>query len=262
MGGLTGGVDMSDLQQCQRDFVAYLRDPRQPAPQGVNGRRLKLYRDLVFNNLDNLLAKAFPVLRTALPTAGWRALVGDFCREHRAHTPSFLRLPGEFVDYLQAGRAAPDDLPFLSELADYEWRRLEVTLAPDVVLDTAGLNTDLLADLLAGQIVLNPVLRLCTYQFPVHTLSPGNAATCAPAQSFLAVYRGLDESPKCAQLTPVTARLVALMGDPQAGSGGELLAHLARELAHPDPAALVAAGREILEVLRQREMVLGARHLN
>ena len=258
MGGLTGGVDMSDLQQCQRDFVAYLRDPRQPAPQGVDGRRLKLYRDLVFNNLDSLLAKAFPVLRTALPTVGWRALVGDFCREHRAHTPSFLRLPGEFVDYLQAGRAAPDDLPFLSELADYEWRRLEVTLAPDVVLDSAGLN----ADLLAGQIVLNPVLRLCTYQFPVHTLSPGNAATCAPAQSFLAVYRGLDESPKCAQLTPVTARLVALMGDPQAGSGGELLAHLARELAHPDPAALVAAGREILEVLRQREMVLGARHLN
>ena len=258
MDGLTGGVNMSDLQQGQRDFVAYLRDPRQPAPQGVDVLRLKLYRDLVFNNLDNLLAKAFPVLRTALPAAGWRALVGDFCREHRAHTPSFLRLPGEFVDYLQVGRAAPDDLPFLSELADYEWRRLAVTLAPDVVVDSAGLH----ADLLAGQIVLNPVLRLCTYQFPVHTLSPGNAATCAPAPSFLAVYRGLDESPKCAQLTPVTARLVALMADPQAGSGGELLAHLAQELAHPDPASLVAAGREILQALRQREIVLGARHLN
>ncbi len=75
---------MSDLQQGQRDLVAYLRDPRQPPP-GVDGRRLKLYRDLVFNNLDSLLAKAFPVLRTARPTAGWEALVGDFCREHRAH---------------------------------------------------------------------------------------------------------------------------------------------------------------------------------
>ncbi|MSQ68472.1 MAG: DUF2063 domain-containing protein [Gammaproteobacteria bacterium] len=249
---------MTDLAQCQRDFAAYLRDPRQPAPPGVDARRLKLYRDLVLNNLENLLAKAFPVLQTVLPPAGWRALVGDFCREHRAHTPSFLRLPGEFVDYLQAGRAAADDLPFLSELADYEWRHLEVTLALDVVVDRAGLH----ADLLAGQIVLNPVLRLCTYQFPVHTLSPGHAATCAPARSFLAVYRGVDESPKCAQLTPVTARLVALMADPQVGRGCELLAHLARELAHPDPASLVAAGREILEELRRREIVLGARHLN
>ena len=60
----------------------------------------------------------------------------------------------------------------------------------------------------------------------------------------------------------MTARLVALMADPQVGRGCELLAHLTRELAHPVPASLVAAGREILEALRQREIVLGARHLN
>ena len=188
-GGVSGATSVTDLAQCQRDFAAYLRDPRQPAPPGVDARRLKLYRDLVLNNPENLLAKALPVLQTALPPAGRRALVGDFCREHRAHTRSFSRLPGEFVDYLQAGRAAPEDLPFLSELADYEWRRLEVTLAPDVVVDRAGVN----ADLLAGQRVLNPVLRLCTDHFPVPTLSPGHTVTWAPARNFLAVYRGVDE---------------------------------------------------------------------
>ena len=136
-------LPMADFKALQRQFAGHLRDPdRVPAPAGIQDRRMTVYRELAFNNVRvpvenrigeegegfkiamsciDLLAASFPVLRSLYPPAGWQALVRDWYRGHRARTPLFPALPGEFVAWLQQ---ATGRQPWLAELAHYEWMEL------------------------------------------------------------------------------------------------------------------------------------------
>ena len=95
---------------AQRTLGDYIRDPdRAMAPPGIEERRLKIYRELFFNNVEGLLAGNFPVIKrilTGAPDPGrWSALVRDFYREHPSRTPLFTELARELLRYLET-RAA------------------------------------------------------------------------------------------------------------------------------------------------------------
>ena len=94
-----------NLRSLQTAFAAHLRDPENhPAPADVEDRRMQIYRQLFFNNINTLLSSNFPVLRRLYEGKVWKQLVRDFCIEHRSHTPLFPELPKEFLRYLQEGR--------------------------------------------------------------------------------------------------------------------------------------------------------------
>jgi hypothetical protein len=114
------------FQAFQRAFTAHIRDPRgQPRPRGVPARRMKVYNELLFNNVEGFLLACFPVCRAILGKRRWRRLARDFFRDHVCHTPYFRQIPEEFLKYLQDEWPAPRDYPaFLPELAHYEWRLL------------------------------------------------------------------------------------------------------------------------------------------
>jgi uncharacterized protein len=87
----------------QHAFTAHLRDPDHvPAPKGLEDRRVGIYRELIFNNVESLLAGYFPVLHRLLPTSHWKGLVRDFFVRHRARTPLFMELAQEFLDFIQS----------------------------------------------------------------------------------------------------------------------------------------------------------------
>ncbi|MCJ7814965.1 MAG: DNA-binding domain-containing protein, partial [Xanthomonadales bacterium] len=53
------------LKKLQTAFAAHIRDPEnQAAPAGIEDRRMKIYRDLFFNNIRSLLSSNFPVLHS------------------------------------------------------------------------------------------------------------------------------------------------------------------------------------------------------
>src|SRR5687767_362480 len=90
------------LHAQQHAFAAHLRDPdAHAAPAGIEDRRMAVYRELVYANLEGLLAGGFPVLRSILADTDWQALVRAFLRDHRATSPLFPELPREFVRFLQ-----------------------------------------------------------------------------------------------------------------------------------------------------------------
>jgi len=48
----------SNFQDKQYAFAAHIRDPENTvAPEGIEDRRIAIYRTLFFNNLNNLLAR-------------------------------------------------------------------------------------------------------------------------------------------------------------------------------------------------------------
>ena len=125
---LSKGGSPATLRARQAAFAAHIRDPDgTPPPADVEPRRMAVYAELFFNNVEGLLAANFPVLRGLYEARDWRRLARDFYREHRSHTPLFTELAREFIRYLQErGERDAGDPPFLAELAHYEWSELAV----------------------------------------------------------------------------------------------------------------------------------------
>jgi hypothetical protein len=247
------------FQETQYRFAAHIRDPGHcPAPEGIEDRRLAIYRELFFNNLQTLLSSSFPVLKKLHKPEKWAALVREFMVRHRAHTPYFLEIPREFLEFLQhEHEPAADGFPFLLELAHYEW--------VEVALSVAALSDDLSeidpdGDFLDGVPVKSALAWLLCYRFPVHRISsdflpqgPGEQPT------WLVIHRKPDLTMGFMELNPVSARLLERIGDNHDGrSGREILAGLAEEIRF-DPVALQQHGLQAMLEFRDAHVLLGTR---
>lgn len=248
------------FQQLQHAFAAHIRDPdNQPAPEGIEDRRMTIYRDLFFNNLVKLLAGTFPVLSKIMGDERWRVLIRRYFSTHRSQTPYFLQIPKDFLDYLQDEHtAANDEPPFLTELAHYEW--VELALQIDTTeFDLSGIDPD--GDLMAGRPVLSPLAWVLAYDYPVHQISPANQPQKPAGQStFLVIYRQRDDQVGFMEINAVTARLLELLqDDASTATGSELLAQIAVEINHPNPQVVSDGGKDILADLHGKDIILGTK---
>ncbi|MDO9188355.1 MAG: putative DNA-binding domain-containing protein [Sulfurimicrobium sp.] len=248
--------DLPAFQRYQYAFTAHIRNPKaHPRPQGAPAKRMKVYNELLYNNLEGFLLACFPVLRKVLGTRIWGRLVRDFFAEHRSHTPIFHQIPEEFVRYLKVVRGLRDGDPaFLFDLAHYEWVELALSVSP-LEIDWSGIERT--GDLLAGRPVLNPVLALLQYPYPVHRIGPRFKPTQEQTQeTHILVFRNIEDQMRFIELNPVSARLVSLLQH-HGMSGSEAMLQIAAELAHPDSRAVTSAGLAILENLKSEQAILG-----
>lgn len=239
-------------ETLQAQFARYLRDPEgQPAPKDIEARRLNIYRDLIYNNIEGFIAGGFPVLREIFPDPEWHALVRDFVQRHRSQSPYFLEISQEFLRYLQQERrATPSDPPFMLELAHYEW----VELALDVA--TGDLPEVERADnLLSHRIQVSPLLWCLSYRYPVHLLGRAFQPAQPPeTMTFLLVYRNRADRVEFMLSNEITLRFIKLLqsGD---GTGEQLLDRLAAEIAHPAPSQLHSFANDLLADLQVRDIL-------
>lgn len=247
------------LKELQAEFAAHIRDPRRrAAPGGIEERRMKIYRELFFNNIQSLLASNFPVLRTLYDDKSWRQLVRDFYVEHRCQTPLFTEVAKEFLRYLQNGRSGRSGDPgFLHELAHYEWVELALSL-DDRELDTFPVDPD--GNLLAGIPVLSPLAWPLSYRYPVHLIRP-DFQPCEPPDrpTHILVYRNRSDKVRFMQLNEVSHLLLELMQENRAETGLQLLRKVAGTIRHQEPERVTTKGAELMEDLRKKDIVLGTR---
>lgn len=242
----------------QRRLAAHLRDPaRNPGPCDVEDRRIAIYRDLIYNNIESFVSTAFPVLRTLFADPDWLVLVREFICRHRCASPYFLEISQEFLQFLQAGHALALNAPaFMAELAHYEWVELALGVS-EATFPCAGVDRD--GDLLAGVPLLSPLAWPLSYQFPVHRLGPDHRpAAPPPTPTFLVVYRNRSDEVGFIETNAITAQLLQLLGD-HSLTGREALLRVAGELNHPAPVQLIAAGVDALEQFRRLDVICGAR---
>jgi len=249
----------ANFRKKQFALAAHIRDPEHaPPPENMEDRRLEIYRELFFNNLLNLLSSTFPVLRKLHEPERWRALVRDFMIQHRAHTPYFLQIPREFLEYLEQTRGVrADDFPFLAELAHYEWAELALSVSDDED-DLSEIDTD--GDMLDGAPVKSVLAWPLSYRFPVHRISLDFVpATPGDQPTHLVVFRKADDELEFRELNPVTARLLELIAESDGhDSGRSLLLRLAAEIGF-DNEAMLRHGGEILSQLRADGILAGTK---
>ncbi len=242
-----------DFQRYQLAFTAHIRDPRShPRPAGVDARRMRVYSELLYNNVEGFLLACFPVLRKVLGARKWTRMVRVFFAMHRSHTPYFRQIPDEFLQFLQDEWTPPDDYPpFLIALAHYEWIELVLSVSnrvPERTFDPAG-------DLMEKVPVLNPVLANLRYDWPVHRIAPRRKIE--PADTYLMVFRDTDDRMQFSEINAFTARLLHLL-ESGVHTGRGALQMLAAESRHPDATLVLRAGHALLEDLRERGAILGA----
>ena len=241
----------TQLHKAQFTMANFLRNPQtMPAPEGIEPRRLKIYQDLVYNNLEGFISGGFPVLRSLYADAPWHDLVSDFIDSHRCHTPYFLEISQEFLRYLTQDReSSAADPPFLAELAHYEWVELALDVSEQSIDSMGGLRHPL-----EEVVVLSPLAWLLSYHFAVHKIGQSYQPGEADEPTFLVVYRNRDDDVRFMELNSATARLLELLRDNTGATGSELLSRLAGEL-NMSIDAVLGFGGELLTELAEQSII-------
>ena len=113
-----------DFRAAQLAFAAHIRNPEvNPAPADIEPRRMKIYLELFYNNIENFLARGFPIARKCWEmTAGMRW--SEICAPHPSESPYFLEISPGVSDLSE--RSVSVDLPdFCSSCATtsgWNWR--------------------------------------------------------------------------------------------------------------------------------------------
>lgn len=246
------------LRQQQFQLAAHLRDPAHCAPPpGLEDRRLAIYRELFFGNIESLLSGNFPVIRKTLEATRWQALVRDFYVRHRSQTPLFAEIGREFVSFLQerAGAHAGDPA-WLPELAHYEWVELGLQIADDAL---PAHDPD--AALLTGIPVLSPFAWALAYTWPVNRIGPGFQPQTPPdAATFVLVRRDATHDIRFAEISPLVYRLLEIL-QTSADTGRQSLEQLAQEAGITDIPPFIEQGAAMLQRMREEGTILGSRPL-
>ena len=163
-------ADLPLFKQAQYEFAAHIRNPElNPKPSDVEARRMNIYSELFFNNVEGFISNTYPVLKEIMPENEWQDMMRDYFSKHLSHTPLFPEMPREFLKYLEYERDNTNDPDFIYELAHYEWIELAL-LTSDLDEDINWDKIDIDGDILNNPPVLSPLAWPLTYQYPVQQI--------------------------------------------------------------------------------------------
>jgi uncharacterized protein len=249
----------------QHEFTHYLRQPEQESLTQSLPANIGIYARLLYSKFDGSLSTCFPISKTVLGEEKWQQLVRSFIREHRCQSPLYREIPDEFIEFL-INTPQPDLPEFLVDLAHFEWIELVLETAnPKPTLDLDGMEKT--GDILEDIPVLNPVLHILRYRYPVHIFTLENQAWLKPedndtGQEQPVILVGLRDKAyriDFLEINAITARLIELL---QEGfrTGRSALMQLAVELKQPTPESLIPFGEVILDQLVSQHIIQGVKH--
>ena len=243
----------SDFKQLQHQFAGHIRTRgEESAPAGIPEHRLKVYRELFFNNVKGFLDGTFPVCAEVLGEERWDFLADVFFRTHRCETPYFAEICQEFLGFLEQGYDGQEQDPdWLYELAHYEWLELAVDIA-----ESEQPEFDPEGDVIDGIPVLAPATEAFLYQYPVHAISTENANP-EPEHTSIIVYRDAEEDVRFVHTNPITLALLSLLKE-QPLTGRQAVHALLEAQGIEANEAAVNGGLGILQQWQQQGLVLGA----
>lgn len=246
------------FKQTQYEFAAHIRNPESnPKPSDVEARRMAIYNELFFNNVEDFISNTYPVLKEITPEDEWDKMMRDYFSNHLSHTPLFPEMPREFLKYLENERDNPNDPDFINELAHYEWIELAL-MTSDLDEDIDWNQIDVDGVLLNNQPVMSPLAWLLTYQYPVQQIS-ADFIPEAPSEQpiYLLVYRDDSDKVHFMELNPVTALLIQLINEDNDLTTKQMLEVIAEQMNHPDTDVVIEGGYKVIQDLKSRNVILG-----
>jgi len=231
-------ASLKKVKGFQEAFTRHIRNPEKyKKPASIPASRMKVYNQLLFNSVEDCLSACFPILKSILKETKWKKLVRAFFEKHQAHSPLYREIPKEFVDYLLKLKKIPTSYPaFLLDLAHYEWKELDLFLAPDQKIKSS----------------LNPIHELLEYDYPVHQINSKNKPK--PQKSYYFMFRNSEDEIESLALNAVSTRLIQILKKGRKTQEAALR-QIARELKHPRPEEVLENGKRLLKDWKEKGII-------
>jgi hypothetical protein len=199
---------MKSFSETQHAFIQHIKNPQaNPLVGGIEDRRLKIYRELFFNNILGFLSSGFPVLESLYSEKQWQDLARNFFVEHKCRSPYFIDISKEFVEYLSKEYELGESDPvFMRELAHYEWLELDVSFRQSSQIVKAWDGYSPITD-----VKMSDLASLVSYQYPVHQISADYYPTQASEVVFIVVYRDATDEVNFTLVNVVSAHLLNII---------------------------------------------------
>lgn len=187
-----------DFQQDQDEFTQHIRQAEFASVGDIEDRRLNIYRELFYNNLESFISGTFPVLKECVSSDIWHAAVRRFFIEHRCESPYFLEISEEYLQYLAADSENSLNFPkYAYSLAHWEWMELfadAYTELEENELTPVNLDEDIVTTVECAW--------LQAYEYAVHKIEPDNDVVQEP--TFLLIYRDASQTVGFVELNPLS----------------------------------------------------------
>ncbi|AWL11362.1 hypothetical protein HMF8227_00867 [Saliniradius amylolyticus] len=243
------------FKQVQREFYQHIRDPEHsPRPEELEDRRMRIYRELFFNNVKGFLDTGFPVLKSLYSELNWQKLCRQFFVEHRCRSPYFVDISKEFVEYLDREyQPRPDDYPFLAELAHYEWVELALdsstqTIAPEQLV------TQLVP---SSALSISPLAWLLSYDYPVHQVAPKYCPDSSDGPYYFVVHRDIEHCVHFTQLNPMNAVMLDFIDNHPGVSTEMVITQMTSHLPQLAPQQVYQGAMAALQELAHKQVLIG-----
>ncbi len=249
-------LNKPSFKQTQIEFAAHIRDPElNPKPDTIEDRRMAIYRDLFINSISGLLSGSFPVIKTLYNDSDWEELVRAYFKKEHNKTPHFPEIPREFVAFLKDHQDFDPNKPFLYELAHYEWLELHLEKhSLEVEKSTNHIDESLL---LSQTPVVSPLIRLQSYQYPVHQIKKSFQPQEKLEQPlFMVIWRDTQYQVQFTAMNPFSALLLERLINHADISGQQLLESLADEHQHPNKDQFVQFGLQTLKQWFDQDIII------
>ena len=116
-------------------------------------KRLEVYRDLVKNSLYDVISNIYP-LTNQLLKKDWKKILSKYIETYPPYSPILTKVAEDFPQFLQEQSGIMRKYPFITELALYEWREVEI-----YERESNGVKNK--------TYILNPIHELCNFEYPI-----------------------------------------------------------------------------------------------
>ena len=209
--------ELPSFQQAQFKLANIIRTG-EGRIEGVEQRRLKIYQELFFNNVEGFCTSAFPVFKSLLDEDYWRKLIGEFFVNHECETPHFVEISQEFLAFVAEHKQEDLPYPYMVELAHYEWVELASSVA-----DGKPNVTAVEGDVMELKFQVPEATHALSYQYPVHSISDENKDEVAPEPTNLLVYRDSDFDVEFVLTDQISVIAIQLLQQGEVTTGNEIV---------------------------------------
>lgn len=211
---------MLDFQKLQFELVEKVKQG-QGELENIESRRLNIYKELFYNNIEGFCRNTFPILAGLLGDKCWFELVRHFFSQHSSVSPHFVDISEEFLNHIVENQLLPH--ASLYELAHYEWLELVV------------LTTNVEQNTVEGKNNINWQVPTTThpvaYQFPVHEMSVKQNSFPEPEPTSLIIYNR-DGDVQFLKVDPLSVFALQVLKQQDGLSTQELVDLLAKQIPH------------------------------
>lgn len=196
-----------DTEHIQHSLADYCKSGELIEIQGAKTDRLHNYRRLIYNIIDDAIESAYPIAKSYINEVHWETMIDEFILEHKCQHPQIMRMPGEFIDFIEEkGYSKKYNLPFLSDLLNFEWVEVIVHTMKDVKIQE--FNTK--GDFSNSRLVFSPYIELLQLEYPIHQLRKTDIES-AKGNYFILVYRQENGTVQYLELNQLTFFIVSTM---------------------------------------------------